>query len=340
MKKIAIFLFTLSLLFTRIFAQGLILPAFADSITWSDTKKDKITATANKGLTKSLIISHNGERVYEYGDVHQTYHIFSARKSILSLLYGIYIERGVINPESTLADLEIDDKLGLTDNEKQARVIDLLRARSGVYHPSAYETPGMEKNRPKRGAFKPNEHWFYNNWDFNTLTTIFEKQTGKHVFDAFLEDISMPLDMTGYDLGTQKYHQEDVSIHPATIWYFSTNQLELLGQLLLEEGAWNGNQIIPSDWITESTASYSDCGILGGYGYCWWTSLNGMHYPFVNIPDGSYSARGTGEQTLLVIPEWEMIIVHLTEVTSPEDDIMHVTDFGKLLAIILEQKRY
>lgn len=83
--------------------------------------------------------------------------------------------------------------------------------------------------------FEPNEHWYYNNWDFNALTTIFEEQTIKRIFDAFLDDIGITLKINYFDLDLQKYHYEDVSIHPTTLWYFSANKLQLLGQLLLEQ---------------------------------------------------------------------------------------------------------
>ena len=336
-KESLVFLLALNFLSSVIAAQNLMLPQFAERISWPEKKKEQITKFAEKNLTKSLTVFHEGQRVYEYGDTDRPYEIFSARKSILSLLFGIYIDRGIIDPEATLADLGIKDLQGLSKYENQARIIDLLRSRSGVYHPAAYETPGMEKNRPKRGMYKPGEHWFYNNWDFNTLTTIFEQQTGTKVFESFHDDMGKPLGLTDFEIDLQKYHYENASMHPATSWYFSANQLDRIGQLLLNHGNWNGNQIIPTKWIAESTSPYSDLGILGGYGYCWWAALNGMHYPFVNIPDGSFSARGTGEQTILVIPPWQMVIVHLTEVTSPDDDMMHVTDFGRLLAIILEQ---
>ncbi len=313
-------------------------PEFADSISWPQEKKDKITNFLTGKLTKSFIVYHKGQRVYSYGDTEKPYLIFSMRKSVLSLLYGIYIDRGIINPESTLAELGIDDKLGLTDEEKSARIIDLLRARSGVYHKAAFETPGMVRNRPERGEFKRDEHWYYNNWDFNALVTIFENHTGKSLFQVFDDDIARPLKMK-FDTTLQKYHYEDASEHPAALWYFSAEDLLLLGQLLIQNGNWNGQQLIPSNWIEESTTPYSSCGIRGAYGYCWWAAEEGFHLPFVNIPDGTYSAQGTGQQSLTIIPEWEMVVVHQTEVNSPEDERMKVTDYGRLFGLVLEQKR-
>ena len=57
------------------------------------------------------------------------------------------------------------------------------------------------------------------------------------------------------------------------------------------------------------------------------------------MPNGAFSARGTGEQTLLVIPAYDLVIVHQTEVNSPDDDIMHVVEFARLLKKILNSRR-
>lgn len=45
----------------------------------------------------------------------------------------------------------------------------------------------MERNKPKRNSFAPGEHYYYNNWDFNTIGAILEMQTGKSIYDLFNE---------------------------------------------------------------------------------------------------------------------------------------------------------
>src|SRR5689334_1002760 len=84
-------------------------PKFAEKITWDAEKKNQITSFVKDKLTKALVIYHNSERVYSYGNTDQPYDVFSARKSFLSLLYGIYMDKGKINLETTLAELQIDD---------------------------------------------------------------------------------------------------------------------------------------------------------------------------------------------------------------------------------------
>jgi len=309
---------------------------FAQPVAWNDAHKQRIDEALRNPFTRSFAAYQNGTIVHQYGDLHQTFLTFSVRKSLISLLYGIYEKKGMINLHATLAQLGINDKTSLTEMERQATVLDLLKARSGVYLPAAFETPGMQNNRPTRGQYKPGEHWFYNNWDFNALVTIFEQQTKRSVFQAFKESIADPIGMEDFDLRKQAYERDSVSRHPAALWTMSASDLLKLGVLLLNEGVHKGAEIIPKTWIEESTKVVSDNGIIGGYGYCWWVASGGNHFPFVTLPDGTYSARGTGEQILLVIPQRNVVIVHLTEVKGPDAPMMKVTAFGRLLKVVLE----
>ena len=79
------------------------------------------------------------------------------------------------------------------------RPCDLLEARSGVYHPALYETPAMAKQRPARGSHEPGTFWYYNNWDFNALGTIYEHATGSGIYDALDRLIARPIGMQDYD---------------------------------------------------------------------------------------------------------------------------------------------
>jgi len=133
------------------------------------------------------------------GDVSRKVNVRSVRKSFLSALYGVAIERGQIKLESTLAQLGIDDTApSLAPEEKQATVRQLLMARSGVYHPAGYETQDQKLMRPPRGAHPPGTFWYYNNWDFNALGTIYQKQTGSDIFDSFDKVIARPIGMQDF----------------------------------------------------------------------------------------------------------------------------------------------
>jgi CubicO group peptidase (beta-lactamase class C family) len=92
--------------------------------------------------TTSLMVVAGGQIAFKYGDVTEVSYLASARKSILSMLFGNYVESDAIDLERTIGDLGIDDVGGLLPIEKSATVADLLTARSGVYHPAG--SPGSD----------------------------------------------------------------------------------------------------------------------------------------------------------------------------------------------------
>ena len=73
------------------------------------------------------------------------------------------------------------------------------------------------------------------------------------------------------------------------------------GHLFLNKGKWEGKQIIPEEWVIESTKNkfpnFNDSG-YSGYGYWWWLNEN-----------ESYRARGFGGQIISVYPKWNMVVV-------------------------------
>lgn len=306
---------------------------------WSTEKLEEAKVYSQSIGSAAVMIIENGLVVSEWGEVDENMHIFSIRKSLLNALYGIYVDRGKIQIHQTLADLGVDDKNPvLTGKEKRARIVDLLMSKSGVYHTAAYETPGMQKNRPKRESHEPGTHWYYNNWDFNALNTIFEKQTQLFLFETFEKEIARPLGMEDFRLENTETIREEVSVHPATVFRMSARDLARFGLLYLYDGVWQGKRILSKSWIKESTTPHSDLGMFGGYGYLWWVALKGEHFPFIKLPDGTFSARGTGEQNLLVIPSLNLVIVHRTRVEGTDNPMVKVTDFGRLLSKILAAK--
>ena len=117
--------------------------------------------------TDAYLVVHHGVVVHQFGDVSKPMNLFSGRKSVLSVLYGMGVDRQSIDLNKTLADLGINDKSVLAETEKTANVRQLLQARSGVYHPAAYETAAMKAARPQRGSHAPGSFRYYNNWAFN-----------------------------------------------------------------------------------------------------------------------------------------------------------------------------
>lgn len=266
--------------------------------------------------TTGMMIVHQGKVVFHYGDVQELSYIASCRKSVLAMLYGPFVENGSIDLKTTLDDLKLDDVGGLMAVEKKATIDDLLTSRSGVYHQAS--NPGDQSAlAPGRGTVIPGTSWLYNNWDFNIAGHILEKQTNKNIYELVDSMLARPLQMQHWRRDVQqKSGDATMSIYPAYRMWYSTEDMARLGYLMLREGNWNGEQIIPADWIRKITTpvtSYHEAlaskrnFAFFGYGYMWWC----WDQPDSSgIFSGWYTAMGAYGQYITVFPKLDMVIVH------------------------------
>jgi CubicO group peptidase (beta-lactamase class C family) len=285
---------------------------------WSAAGLEQARAKLSTLSTTGFMAIVGGRVLMDYGDVKRVSYLASVRKSVLSMLYGIYAERGRINLDKTLEQMRIDDIGGLSAEEKQATVRDLLRARSGVFHPAS--NPGDNlPSAPPRGSQKHGTYFLYSNWDFNALGTIFEQETAVNIYDALQKDIAEPVGMRDFDRAAQRKAGDlTLSRHPAYHMYLSTRDMARIGYLMLREGNWNGKQIVPRAWVKESTSlqtprsetnpAHMRNGVFG-YGYLWWV----FDKPnLTKEAQGAYTALGAVGQMILVVPNLDLVVVHKT----------------------------
>jgi CubicO group peptidase (beta-lactamase class C family) len=300
-----------------------------------------LQATRNYAATKktaAMMIVQGGRVVDQWGDVDKKIAVHSIRKSFLNALYGIHVSEGHIDLGKTLGELGIDDRPpALTATEKQASILDLLRARSGIYHAAALETVNMRAKRPVRGSHLPGTFYYYNNWDFNVLGTIFEKLTGKKIFDDFAQRIAKPIGMEDYVAADGRFAGAAEgslvagdSIHLNYVFSMTARDMARFGYLYLRKGRWGDRQLIPADWIARSTASYSDVnadnGIGGaqtGYGFLWWKE------------EWGYSAIGAFGHMIAVIPAKELVIVHRVTYDPPKEDVVSYRDIDAMIRMVI-----
>jgi CubicO group peptidase (beta-lactamase class C family) len=289
--------------------------------------------------TAAVMIVVDGMVLDEWGETARRFNVHSIRKSLLSALYGIAAKEGRVQLGKTLADLGIDDAPPvLSDVEKQATVADLLKARSGVYHAAVYETPGMAYARPARSSYPPGTYWYYNNWDFNALGTILERATGTSIFKQFKTRIADPIGMEDFREEDGSYVRGPQSDHAAYPFRMTARDLARFGLLYLREGRWRDRQIVPREWVDESTRTYSDLGQRGGFGYLWWVAPNGgPHFPSASFKGCVYSAQGAGGHYIVVVPYLRLVVVH--RVNTDERRDVSPTQFGHLMQLILNAKQ-
>ena len=306
---------------------------------WSIEALERARRFAATIDTAAVMVVHRGRPICQWGDVTARYKCHSIRKSLLSALIGIHVAEGRIDLDATLAELRIDDREGLTERERAATVMDLLTARSGIYHPTHYETPRMVRIKPARHSFGPGTWWCYNNWDFNALGTIFEQCVGASIFDVFRDRIAAPIGMEDYRYDETRrdgeYVHSEASIHAAYPFRLSARDLARFGMLFLNGGRWNGTQVVPEKWVRMSVRPYSLAGDRGAYGYMWWVANQGIHFPQMSVPHGTYSARGARGHYIVVVPERELVVVHRVD-TDAAGHKVSAMDFGALLESILQ----
>jgi hypothetical protein len=269
---------------------------------WSVAGLEQVHSYAREVHSKCYLIVDHGVLVDVYGDPSEKLVVQSIRKSFLNALIGMELSAGRFDLDSTLEQLAIDDVPPLTPAERSATLAHLLASKSGVYHAAASSPDFMRAYLPERGSHAPGSYWYYNNWDFNALGTIFERQTGESIFASFERRIAGPLRMEDFSPADCYYQREPASIHPAYHFAISPRDMARFGLLYLARGAWNGVSILNPQWIDDSTRAYSG-NKNGGYGYLWW----------VDPASGDYSARGGSAQLILVSPSRQLVIVHVVD---------------------------
>jgi CubicO group peptidase (beta-lactamase class C family) len=326
--------------------------ASPESAGFSSEKLQVLEDHLEQSGAASMFILVKGDVIFEWGETDRKHTVHSIRKALLNSLVGIAVEEGRIDTTSTLAELGIQDiEPRLTENELNARVADLLKSRSGVYHHAAGVSEGMLAGMPGRGAHGPGAFYYYNNWDFNTLGAILEQATGRSIYELFHKQIAVPLGMHDYrgsyvsinageegvDIpDTDGFYQYEPgkSSYPAYHFRMSARDLAIYGQLYLDHGTWQGEQLIPRAWIDASTQPYSVYNPQYGlaYGMLWRVLVPG--------PDtrrNSFLHTGVGIHMLGIYPDLDMVVVHRVD-TENRDDYQQA-DFYRMIELLFSSRK-
>lgn len=273
--------------------------------------------------TTSMMISVGGKSLFEYGDMTHLSYLASVRKSLLAILYGKYVENGTIPLGRTLREIGLTDVGGLLPQELEATVENLITARSGVYHPAS-NAGDSTGSAPPRGSQRPGTYYLYNNWDFNAAGAVFEKLTGKDIYDVLETDLAKPIGMEDFDRARQRKSGDATrSQHMAYHIYLSVRDMARVGLLMLRDGQWEEKQIASRPWIRRISSlvtplnemnppGYRSLGTGNrwAYGYMWWVwDAPNSPGPF----EGAFTGMGAGGQFITVLPGLDMVIAHKTD---------------------------
>ena len=326
LSAIAIYVIILQLIYID-WPQGLngdlSIKANYESYNW-DTAKPEYFGVSSKEIEKEIKLLNNSEnirsfllikngklvieRYFHRADVNSAFNIKSATKGILSALVGIAIDKGYIKSvNDKMIDYFPEYKNQIKDTNKlKITIKDLLTMQEGLdVKPSAFKKSSLEKvliesqfNQRKYKSFE------YSDPSTEILSNLITNTSGMSTYDFAIKELFNPI-----GIHVRKWAKSVDGIYKGGAdSYFTARDMARFGYLYLQNGNISGKQIVPANWIKESTQSYdsaimadNSCYTEKGYGYLWWIGVNAGY--------NCYAAHGYGGQAIVVIPDLDMIMV-------------------------------
>lgn len=248
------------------------------------------------------MLVHDGVVVTSWGRIDHHASVASVSKALQGALVGIALAAGYIDLDATLEQFGIEDHPPLFPSERRARVRDLLTMRSGVFHRAVGES--WDRSKPERGSREPGSTFLYHEWDPAALNVVFERATGRSFLTAFTEELAEPIGFEDFDVSNITYVTNPVQSSLARVAVrLSARDMARVGLLYLREGRWGSVQVLPTDWVRESTEPHVSVG-PNYFGYYLWIPGDGELAEL-----GAYSLAGNGN-VITVVPEAHVVFVH------------------------------
>jgi CubicO group peptidase (beta-lactamase class C family)/dienelactone hydrolase len=233
--------------------------------------------------------------------------MWSLSKSFTSTAIGIAVEEGVLSIDDLVVDFFPEHVPTDASNYLKAmRVRDLLTMATGhvseakIVPDQSWIKTFLEHPVP----FKPGTHFLYNSPASYTLSAILQKLTGQTLLDYLRPRLFEPL---GIENPQWETSPDGVSLGGWGLW-IKTEDIAKFGQLFLQKGMWNGQQLVPVAWVELATSkqmsngSNPDSDWDQGYGFQFWRS---RHH--------AYRGDGRDGQFCVVLSELDAVVVMTAE---------------------------
>ncbi|ADL34265.1 beta-lactamase family protein [Butyrivibrio proteoclasticus B316] len=264
----------------------------------------KLSETKECNIHKFMALRHGkviAECAFEPYDMDMWHVSYSMCKSIVGMAIGILIDEGKLSLDEKISDIFSSRMNPFGFLRKNVTVKNLLNMSSGVdfYEAGAISGNDWRKSFLEAGfKFDPGTQFEYNSMNTYMLSAIITEKTGESCFDYCKEKIFVPL-------GIQRVYWESC---PQSItkggWglFIRIEDMAKLGQLYLQNGMWDGKQIVPADWVKESTSWQIETnkGDNSHYGYQLWIN---------DDRPGSFAYNGMLGQNVFVYPDIDMVVV-------------------------------
>ncbi len=290
----------------------------------------KLGDAGYKGIT-SVLIAQRGKLVYEGyfngGEAGRLNDVRSASKSVTALLVGAAIDRGLIpdvharvygffpdkqpfqHPDPrkqtiTLEDLltmgslwECDDDNAFSSGNEERMYVSEDWLQFALDLPIKGFAPWMSK--PKDSPY--GRAFSYCTAGAFTLGAIVERVTHKSLAAFAAEALEKPLGITDV-----QWNQSPLGIGMGGGGTrYRSRDLAKLGELALDEGRWQGRQVLSAAWIKQMLTPHAQAREDADYGYLWWC----FRFPVHGTEQVAWAMSGNGGNYVLVMPSQQLVAV-------------------------------
>ena len=282
--------------------------------------------------TTALVIVRDGEIIHESyykGTGPDDLRIsWSVAKSFMSGLYGSALESGAISSLDDDVTTYVPELVGTA--YEGATLRNILNMSSGIRYNEDYADQSSDINKMgrtialggslddyttslKERQFEPGTDWQYVSMDTHVAAWALSNATGRSLHDLW-EETYGPL---GFRRAPFYLTDGEGVAFALGGLNLTTRDYAKFGQLFLQDGMWNGEQLIPADWVAQSTGhsapAMSDRGV--GYGYQWWVPMPA---------DQDFFAVGIYGQYVYVDPRTNIVIAK----NAADREFMEATSVG------------
>lgn len=253
-----------------------------------------------------------GHRAFGPGDLHD---LRSVTKSLVGLLYGIALADGAVPlPDAPLLD-QFPEYPGLADDPRRSRltVAHALTMTMGTEWDEglSYADPRNSEHAMELAADRyryvldrpmvaePGSRWVYNGGASALVGRLIARGTGLSLHDFAEARLFGPLGIRP----SEWVRGRDGDCLAASGLRLRPRDLARIGRLVLDDGNWDGTQVVPSDWLLASTSAHVYTGELD-YGYQWW-----LGPPAPDGRPGWIAGFGNGGQRLFLGPRLGLVVV-------------------------------
>lgn len=284
----------------------------------------KILGPTKKRGGPSGMILKNGYQIASWGDTKRVDMTFSVTKSYLSTVAGLAVDRGFFKTKDAVANSVWDSTFDGAHNQ-QITWQHLLN-QSSDWSGTLWNSYDWADRPPREGSIDdwknrklhtPGTHFKYNDVRVNLLAYSLLQIWRKPLPQVLKEHIMDPIGASktwrwyGYDnswveLDGNRMQSVSGGGHSGGGLFINTEDHARFGLLFLNNGNWNGTQLISNSWIKEATTpSIAN----NNYGYLWWLNKKGGDRFWNGVPENVYYAAGFGGNFIVIIPDEQMVIV-------------------------------